>query len=130
MRVLILDDDDARHRSFQRIFQGSGAELNHAYRFSEFLRALKGNSPYDLILLDHDLGIERQGDFFFDGNSRRHEFTGEHAARSILELPKHRWPTTIIVHSMNELGSRRMVALLQKAGIYTVRRPFDFYLRH
>ena len=65
MRVLILDDDNFRHKIFKQRF--AEHDVRHAHTYHEFRIDLDRGSPWDLIYLDHDLGEMEHGDTYTVG---------------------------------------------------------------
>lgn len=100
--VLILDDDISRVEEFE---SRSGLKARHAPNFGIFLGDLD-LMIYDLIMLDHDLGLnEPQGI-----DAAKHL-----ANRENMPL----WPADheqlVIVHSANPIGAANMMAALSRA---------------
>jgi len=103
MRVLILDDDLARHHLLGTWLDWKfGAEhvsLHSEYEKDGAIVAL-ARQEFDLIYLDHDLG---------DGSR---DASGAHVARWLSEHPDSQRDAKIIVHSMNPPGAQRMMGWL------------------
>jgi ActR/RegA family two-component response regulator len=107
MKILILDDDQTRHKEFNRRLIGN--TVKNVFTVSETIEALK-NESWDYIFLDHDLG----GKTFV--NSGGSEETGWDVAVWLSENPD-RQPKTIIIHSFNPCGAKNMKSLLPNAEI-------------
>ena len=122
MRILILDDDDSRHTTYDGRYGGN--EVEHAYNYIAFLDELGTGSPWDLIHLDHDLGDLMSGDTYEDGWGITREYNGVHAAKVICELPDELLPKKIIIQSINPHGSRVMMNILERRGIPVEWEPF------
>ena len=122
MRILILDDDEFRHKFYKRVY--SKHDVTHAYTYYEFLRHLDHSSPWDLIHLDHDLGDLQTGDTYVDGWGARREFNGGHASMRICELDDDRLPTQVLIQSVNPDGARVMRSNLQQRGVAVKWVPF------
>lgn len=129
MRILILDDNPDRHKTFARNLKGE--DLVHVYRYTEVIATLQTQEPFDLVYLDHDLGEFTEADKYddygdgvaSDGNSR--EYTGADVAWFIArKLDQTKWPTRIIIHSWNPVGARRMRDMLCDVGLSCVCQPF------
>ena len=118
MKILIVDDDDARHQNFASRF-ADRADLYHAYGYPSAVDALD-RSVFDLILLDHDLCIASTESCGPYGR----ELTGQDVARYIAELPKVWRPKQIIVHSWNAAGAKAIMRILQAAGFKPIYDPF------
>lgn len=131
MKILILDDDDARHRRFQQWF--AGYDVTHAFTMDQFRRALEGESPFDYIFLDHDLNDHHyRSTASVDGDRIEGfvgpctwELTGLDAADDVCALPFEKFPGHVVVHSWNPDGARKMVDVLRSTGVPTTRWVFD-----
>lgn len=129
MKILILDDDQERHRVFAGYFRGRG-DVTHVVNFSEFSRQFVRKGPWDLVLLDYDLNLcQPEETVNVDGDEVT--ATGEHAAMLIampwlsgLKGAMKRRPPTVIVHSMNETGTKRILRVLENAGITAHRHRY------
>ena len=121
MRVLVLDDIEFRHNTFDAVYRG--ADVRHAYTYHTFVYLLKG-VKWDLVHLDHDLGDFVVGDTFTDGWGKQREYTGLHAAERICELPDGALPLRVIIHSVNPSGAQAMRAMLQRRGVHVTWEPF------
>lgn len=119
MRILILDDEQVRHRDFAEVY--TGHEVVHTETYSQFIHELVKDSPWDLIHLDHDLG---PGDSYLDGWGNMQFFTGQHAAVRVCELHDDRLPGEVIVHSVNPLGAQNMVTDLKSRKVKATWRPY------
>lgn len=123
LKILILDDDDIRHRNFHRMFEGH--DIFHAYGYIEFQELLAQESPFDIIQLDHDLGICRTGDGYA-GMYGNKEYTGQDAARDVAALSSEKRPTKECnVHSWNGYGGNAMRETLRSAGIKCTFDPYN-----
>lgn len=108
MRIFILEDDAARIHQFREVCYphvdpdiALSCEQIHKFQ-----------PPYDLILLDHDLGGRQLED---------HEDSGE----AFVELIKDRvGNANIIIHSYNLAGALRMAHTLREVGASVIRLPF------
>jgi CheY-like chemotaxis protein len=101
MRILVLDDEPARHSLFATAWKGH--DITQAWTANEAIRALRAG-PFDLVTLDHDLGPASDGD-------------GLRVARKIASMPADTRPPHVLVHSANPVGAQAMVDTLQRAGI-------------
>ncbi len=107
--VLLLDDDDRRHRWFRKRFEGD--ELDIAESVVEAKDLLAANT-YDAIFLDHDLlphhyESNDHGDLANTGYAIA-EFLNDRA-----ELQR---AATIIVHTRNADAAIPMVQKLRESG--------------
>lgn len=116
-RVLILDDDDNRHREFARILHGI-SQL-HVHTATEAIAALRDHPPFDLVCLDHDLGDFDNKLLLTDPGN------GTEVALFInLHLERSHYPKRIMIHSWNPAGARRMADLIRSVGIPLTVKPF------
>lgn len=118
MKILFLDDDEARHAYFAGLaFKHS---VDHVRTAEEAIQALRENQ-YDLACLDHDLG----GRIYVDPLDL--EGTGYTVAKAMsLDLGMKR-PSQVVVHSFNPVGVGRMVNRLKAAGFNVVAAPFGSF---
>jgi hypothetical protein len=106
MKILILDDDLARHKSFARKFIGHS--LTHTETVEDCIEQLKyGN--WDGVFLDHDLGglqmVESGGN----------EPTGYDVAVWMNENPDAWNAREVYIHSFNPEGAARMQRLIPES---------------
>lgn len=112
MKILFLDDDEQRHDAFRR--ESIGHDVRHVRTVEQAIKALREHGPYDVASLDHDLGREH----YASGPGHGYDvavFLEEHTALC---------PPTVIVHSYNPNGARRMLAALQRTGCRSAWIPF------
>lgn len=118
MRVFILEDDFERNLSFGqalRVLKGSGHDVTIKTNVKEAIRVFQ--PPYDLILLDHDLGGEQMVD------SRNINTGAEFCRWLVLTHPD--LDSRIIVHSYNPDGAKYMMETLRElGGVNAIRTPF------
>lgn len=116
MRVLVLDDDEIRHKVFAAKFKG--VQVTHAYNVEDAVNALNRDEVFDLVHLDHDLE-----DFHYI--PYKVEMTGMDVARFISRMDKDKQPKRVVVHSWNTAAAPRMVNVLRDAGIPAVWELFQ-----
>jgi len=109
IRVMLLDDDERRHRWFRKRFAGDHLDVAATV---EEAKDLLVEGPYDAIFLDHDLlphhyESNSHDDFASTGYAIA-EFLCEHA-----ELSR---AATIIVHTRNADAAIPMVQKLREKG--------------
>lgn len=122
MNVLILDDIKHRHDVFDSIYDMD--QVDHAYSYTDFCRLLN-SKKYNLIQLDHDLGdFVDNPDTYTDGWGKDQQYTGYHAAQAIVDLPDNLLPDSVIIHSVNPVGARKMMLVLTNRGIKVSWNPF------
>jgi len=107
--VLILDDDERRHRWFIKRFTGDELDLAAtADEAKEFL----SEKGYDAIFLDHDL-LPRH----YESNDHDdYANTGLAVAEFLNERPELQRAATIIVHTRNADAAIPMVLKLRESG--------------
>ena len=111
MRIFVLEDDPMRIKAIWEA--GIGQDLTVAKSCEEAKRKWQG--PYDLVLLDHDLG----GEVFADSSK---DNTGAGFARWLVESDKE--PGVGVIHSYNPVGAKAMGEILNSNGWKMVRVPF------
>lgn len=113
--ILILDDDELRHRKFTEIYTPFFPKtvLMRAYTVAE-AKAHLDDYVFDVAFLDHDLA---------DFNVQA-EGTGLDVARYIVAMDEDRRPKEVWIHSWNEDRAKVMEAELRAAGVRCRRKPF------
>jgi hypothetical protein len=111
MKIFILEDDLGRIFLLRKWLQGQNiTQVDSCASIDAFV------PPYDLILLDHDLGGRQL---------ESHEDNGEHFAKLIAE--KHPGTgTPVIVHSFNPSGAYAIGRTMSLAGYNVIMAPFGF----
>jgi hypothetical protein len=107
--VFLLDDDERRHRWFERRFDGD--ELAIADNVEEAKQIL-AESTFDAIFLDHDLLPHHYETNDHDDYSR----TGYAIAEWLNERQDLQKAATIIVHTRNADAAIPMVQKLRESG--------------
>lgn len=125
MKILVLDDDVTRINQFDTHFRKLGHEVHFAKSYREFVDKINQHSPFDFVTLDHDLGDfnPAHNPASYDPLQPR-EFTGQHAAALLRDLPPHLRPKSISIHSNNPAGSFAMQSILQQGFISAPIKPF------
>lgn len=122
-RVLILDDNIARHRLFRVIY--GPREALHVHSI-ELLNAMLDNveadkDPFSVVFLDHDLTLTHYGDGPHDaecGCAAVRALVTFYAARP--KKPK------VVIHSRNVTAAHLMMLELGQAGFTdVVYMPFE-----
>lgn len=109
IRVMLLDDDERRHRWFKKRFAGD--ELDVAATVAK-AKELLSESSYDAIFLDHDLLPHH-----YESNDHGDEAnTGFAVAEFLKERPGLQRAATIIVHTRNADAALIMVTTLRESG--------------
>ncbi len=112
MKILILDDDGRRHRKFATKY--GSEDLTHVYTSHDAIRVLEKHD-FDYVFLDHDLKgriMEPSG-----------PGTGYEVAEWISNNTERQPSKLVIVHSLNHIGSDKMVNVLNRAGIKSMQVP-------
>lgn len=115
--VLVLDDDERRHRWFSKRF--SGDEIDIAETVAEAKKFLEKYS-YDAVFLDHDLlphHYESNDHDDFDN-------TGYAIAQWLNENKTIQRSATFFVHTRNAEGGYKMVEKLRDSGRQVEYVPF------
>jgi len=123
MRVLVLDDDDTRHKTFAQNLIGN--IVVHVRTYDEFEEALEGEA-FDVVYLDHDLNMYqyRSLDYSDYGYAGARELTGQDCARLLLKLPEAKQPHLIVIHSFNPEGAKAIRSILLGARGRVVQELF------
>lgn len=109
IRLLLLDDDERRHRWFKKRFVGDNLDV--AVNVAQAKRLLL-EFAYDAIFLDHDLLPHH-----YESNDHGDEAnTGQAIAEFLNEHPELQRAATIIVHTRNADAAIGMVTTLRETG--------------
>jgi len=109
IRVMLLDDDERRHRWFKKRFAGD--LLDVAVTVDE-AKELLVETPYDAIFLDHDLLPHH-----YESNDHNDfDNTGYAIAEFLCEQKQLQRGATIIVHTRNADAAIPMVQKLRETG--------------
>ena len=109
MKILVLEDNHERHKSFKKNFgwfNGERTDLQIVETAKEAIELFDKNK-YDMAFLDHDLGNEVMVASEKPG-------TGYEVA-CWLEAHPDKQPKDIVIHSLNPDGAHRMGQALKKA---------------
>lgn len=123
VKILILDDDVKRHNWYDRVYRQH--EVFHAYSYTTFVTLLHTASPWDLVMLDYDLGDHHVPDTYVDSHGFTTQYTGQDAAGVLCRLSDEELPQNVIVHSMNPYGARRIMRDLDLRGVNYSQEPYD-----
>jgi hypothetical protein len=107
--VLLLDDDDRRHRWFQKRFVGDELDIAESVDEAKELLAL---NAYDAIFLDHDLLPHHYESNEHDDFAN----TGYAVAEFLNDRSELQRAATIIVHTRNADAAISMVQKLRESG--------------
>ena len=105
-KIFILEDNEDRIKFFKWYFKNPEYEVFYTKEVDEAKALFTINQPFDIILLDHDLGDE----VYVDSNELN---TGYQFAKFIVE--KDLSKSFIIIHSLNIVGAENMKAVLKTA---------------
>jgi len=105
-KIFILEDNDDRIKFFKWYFKNPEYEVFYVKDVDEAKVIFTINQPFDIILLDHDLGDE----VYVDSNEVN---TGYQFAKFIAE--KDLAKSFIIIHSLNIVGAENMKVVLKTA---------------
>lgn len=106
MKILILDDDEMRHKHFKK--ELCFHDLTHVYTSKECIQKLS-EETFDCVFLDHDLGGQQMVE--------SGENTGYEVCLWLRDNPDKR-PKQIIIHTMNPVGRQNMLNVLPESDIY------------
>ena len=107
--VMLLDDDERRHRWFRKRFAGDILDVAENV---EEAKALLSQGSYDAIFLDHDLLPHH-----YESNDHNDFATTGYAIAEFLnDRPDLQRASTIIVHTRNADAAIPMVMKLRESG--------------
>ncbi len=122
-RVLILDDDQERHKAFRHFYNNQGIETVHVTTVRAAIEALEkhqsGEARLDYVLLDHDLGEYGPSEY---GEGKTREYTGRDVADWMIRYLDADVPVRI--HSWNIVAGAAMEKALREAGFTVYSWPF------
>ncbi len=108
MKILVVDDQEVRHNKIQSLcmnYFDKPLSIWCSYTVESAIKFLK-QTEFDVIFLDHDLGIA----IYQDSNEPN---TGYQVAKFIVEAGIK--TNEIIVHSMNYPGAMNILSILPQA---------------
>lgn len=111
MKILFLDDNSFRHKRMKA--NSIGFSVTFVFNAKECIAALSKNE-FDLIMLDHDLDREKQGQVLDN------EEDGRFVARWMASEGLQHKESAVIVHSLNPMGANEMKRTLIDAGFTRV----------
>lgn len=117
IEVFVLDDDERRHRWFEKRFKGDNISIAAT---AEEAIGLLGENSFDAIFLDHDLLPHHYESNDHDDFER----TGYAVAEWLAANPKVQRAATLIVHTRNADGGLHMVEKLRGSGREAEYVPF------
>jgi len=110
MNIIICDDEQVRHDTFEKHLTQAGHIVLHAFGSEECLEIIQScQEPIGAMMLDHDMPPGKNGSLL---------------ATDILNLSKVKWPARVIIHSLNSQGALNIISKFQGAGIHTIYMPF------
>jgi len=123
VKVLILEDDEARIKRFKRgliphndfFFQLTVTDnVQHAL---ELVR----HNVFDLVFIDNDLCAQHYDQPMF---SEGEKGTGIDFAKQVVDKSNAKETTLYIVHSLNFPAAGRIISVLKSAGLPCLQKPF------
>lgn len=120
IKILFLDDDPIRHTCYtEKTEKYLNTETYHAWRFDDCINLLCTHK-FDIICLDHDLGLSVNTPYISWEDYTSKLKTGADVARWIADnaIKTRR----IIIHSWNAVGAASMASLLNHLNV--IRREF------
>jgi CheY-like chemotaxis protein len=123
MRILVVDDEPARHKLFlQRLSKGNQVTIVTNYHSA--VRELNRTGRFDLVYLDYDLDEYSESPIEYGQFSKHHN--GVDVAQFIATMPKSKQPKQAIVHSLNASKAPIMLVELESGGIKADYQPFKY----
>ena len=123
MRILFLDDMEARHEAFAEYAREHGFLVDHAYTAEQAIKMLGRGFPYVGACLDHDLADEHYAAPYVSPSMGGTAHSGRAVARWIAEKGR---PRHVLVHSFNPDGAQAIVGILTEkpSEVLVMRAPF------
>lgn len=132
-RILVLDDDPARHEWFKGLYPR--ARVTHARTAAEAIWKIS-DEVFDLLHLDHDLEMSVEGaeqteaglwlpdpEFYNEDTD-----TGFAVVQAMIETPVEKYPgerrPRVIIHSYSAGGAARMLRALRHAKFDVRLEPY------
>ena len=112
-KILILDDDNHRHKLFAQKY--ATEDLTHVHTSYDAIEVLK-STEFDYVFLDHDLG----GEIYVESGPG----TGYEVAEWISNNPERKPSQMVILHSLNPPGRKNMCNILKSKGVEVMESPF------
>lgn len=120
--VFLLDDDQRRHRWFEKRFAKDALDVAETVvRAKELLSA----NSYDAVFLDHDLLPEH-----YASNELDDERTGYAVAQWLAANPSIQPAARIFAHTRNADAAIRMIETMREAGRQVEYAPFPLLEQH
>lgn len=104
--VLILDDEDIRHETFDMVLDEH--DLVHVFTVDQAIFELT-HRKFDAVFLDHDLRMLK---------------TGLDVADFMCSMPNELRPDLVVIHSLNPVGAQAMAMVLEQAKFNVMKMPF------
>ena len=126
MNILFLDDDEIRHEMFWRWTHQTERHdyyTTKVHSYKQFTE-IAPTKNWDIIFLDHDLGVEDQ--MCIPHVTNRFP-TGSDVARYMIENDIK--AKKIIIHSYNSVGAANMINIFKEVGVTAIYHPFDAGLK-
>lgn len=118
MKILILEDEIGREPRIGIIGVVDGHDFVVAKSCDEAKRLYTLGGPFDLLLLDHDL----EGYYEMD---KTHPNTGFEFVKWLTKQTTSKPLPSVIIHSWNNVGAKRMSDGLRESGYDVQRVPFS-----
>ena len=114
MKILVLEDDIRRIEIFEFYFKKLDLKVTSS---SKEAVDLVNKIKYDVIFLDHDLGVDpNTGNKVNQVYLKSGEYTGYEAAQAIATSINKETP--VVIHSYNQVGAKAMGDVLVKSVYY------------
>jgi CheY-like chemotaxis protein len=111
MRILFFDDNDFRHKRMKA--NSIGFNVTYVFNARDCIAALQ-KEEFDLLMLDHDMDRNKQGQILED------EEDGRFVTRWMATEGLQHKGASVIIHSLNPVGANQMKKILDDAGFSRV----------
>ena len=115
MTVLFLDDNKNRRKHARERFRC--VSFIETETVTDAIRLLDESPPFDIVHLDHDL----DGKVFV----RSDENSGFWVAKHISEMPIHKRPRVVVIHTHNLDGAKKMFEVLIGQVTTLIHQPYE-----
>ena len=119
MKILVLEDNEARIETFKKYLKGRKYDTYYYDTAIDAISAIDTLGPFDVYFLDHDLG----GMVYVDSED---ENTGYQVAKHLAKIKEA--DAQIFIHSLNMVGASNMQSQLPHAIILPFPRLVKYIL--
>lgn len=123
VRALVVEDAEFRHDWFRKKLPGCIIASEPEDAIARFIIA-ENLLPFDIVFLDHDLRVDLAGNRFMV-SAEDPDYEKDTYWRVAQLLKGQNFKGTVIIHSGNPVGAKRMADLLSDLDVYIL--PFGSF---